>query len=498
MQKILSGLDVKRLDKEFIEHEGISSLDLMERAANAFVAWLQAHVQDKTWKLTVVCGTGNNGGDGVAVARLLVERGYEVGVFVVGDPSKGSEDFKSNLMRLPKAVSYKHIQEVSELLLDANLVVDAIFGVGINRPLEGIYRSVVEKMNQSGIPIIAVDLPSGLPADSILEGIAIKASHTVSFQFPKISLLIPEHAFHTGELIVVSIGMDVYDYSSFSGDFYYLNAGDIRPLHRRFDRFSHKGTYGKVLMIGGSFGKMGAVILGCKAALRCGSGLVSAFVPACGVVPIQSSVPEAMVETSMGSEFISLPLPDLGRFTAIGIGPGMGVGKVTREFFEAFLNSYRGPAVIDADGINLLSGDPGLFSLLEGKVLTPHLIEFERLVGKCSNHLVRLEKAKEFAVNFGCILVLKGANSVISLPDGRQLVNSTGTKYMATGGSGDVLTGMICSFLGQGYSPEDATTCAVFHHGLAGELAAMSRWRGTIASDIVESIPQTFVKLGIS
>lgn len=481
----------------FIQLEGISSLELMERAAAAFVDWFVSRYQADIGQVLVICGIGNNGGDGLAIGRLLFLRGFQVTIYLVGDVSQRSPDFCANLDRLPEGLTFKTVDETADNSVEGQVIIDALFGVGINRPVEGICASVIRRINDSGIPVVSVDLPSGLPADELLHGDAVRASHTVTFQFPKRSLLLPEHASYSGEVSVVSIGMDAFDYSSFESDLYYVQAADIPSFHKFFHRFSHKGSFGKFLLIGGSVGKMGAIALGGKAALRTGAGLVSACVPRCGVVPLQSLVPEMMVESSVSEQVVSLPLPDLKAYSALGIGPGMGGSKEALDVLQEVLIKYRGPTVLDADAINLLAAHQHLQSHLEGRVITPHLVEFERLVGSCENHLRRMDRARSFAKEHGCVVVLKGANTVVSLPDGRQLVNSTGTNYMATGGSGDVLTGIIGALLGQGYGPEKAAICGVYHHGLAGELASVQKRRGTIASDILEAIPATFLKLGI-
>ncbi|MEP0713345.1 MAG: NAD(P)H-hydrate dehydratase, partial [Algoriphagus sp.] len=332
--------------------------------------------------------------------------------------------------------------------------------------------------------------PSGLPSDDIVSATAVKADFTVSFEFPKISLILPENAEYVGELIVLKIGILDEAYRSLDSQLYFLEAQDIPQLHKTFNRFSHKGDLGKVLLIGGSMGKMGALVLTSKSALRTGSGLVTCHLDIKERFIVQTNLPEAMVIWGF--------LNDPEQYDAVGIGPGWGK-KDREDFLRKFLEAYKKPIVVDADALNLLANSPDLLSLLpKNSILTPHIGEFTRLAGKAHDHLERLEMAKKFAVENELILVLKGANTVISLPDGRQVVNSSGTKYMASGGSGDVLTGMITSFLGMGYSPENAALCGVFHHGLAGEIASKSKRRAMIASDIIDAIAETYIQLNIS
>lgn len=498
MQKIISGPDIKQLDDQYVLKRNISSFALMERAARAFCTWF-VNRYDPGISVAVFCGTGNNGGDGLAISRLLAGEGYSVRAFFLGDISRAAVDFNKNLGIMPENVCLLEVAEDSILDIRPDVIIDAVFGAGINRPVEDPHLRLIRTLNSREAVKIAVDLPSGLPTDSVLEGEAFIADHTVSFQFPKLSLLFPEHGRYTGELHVLDIGIDPVFFDAFSSQVYYIAPDDVRGRHINFGKFSHKGTFGKVMMIGGSYGKIGAMVLAGKAALKTGSGLVSCYLPRCGVDIMQTAVPEIMVESGQGDlELMALGLKDLDRFDALGMGPGMGTGENPRVCLQYVLENYSKPLVIDADAINILAAHRHLMAVLrENMLLTPHLKEFERLVGPCKDHVERMEKARSFSRNHRCVLILKGAYTLISLPDGRQFFNSSGTQYMATGGSGDVLTGVLTSFLGQGYSPENAAICGVYHHGLAGELASKNRLRGTIASDIVESIPATFAALKI-
>lgn len=488
MLRIPSGSQVKELDAGHIARRGISSLTLMERAALAFVDWWRRKDTDRDLPVCIFCGAGNNGGDGFAIARLLYQSGFQITVFkCFPDSGKMSPDAASNFKLLPEAIGVKSWRE-----LDSNVggvLIDAFLGVGFKGTLRAEAGEIVKKINSFPGTVVSVDIPSGLPSDEMLEGLSVEADYTVTFAFPKLSLLFPEHSRVTGELVLADIGIEDAEYDAFGGSYFFLREKDIASFHRTFHRFSHKGDFGKILLLAGSRGKMGAATLSCRAALRTGSGLVTALIPEEERQIFQIAVPEAMCR-------FSLPA-DLSGFDALGIGPGIGL-EDKPELLKVLFEKYRSPLVLDADAITLLGQNPDLVSLVpKGSILTPHLVEFDRIFGKSENHLDRLKKSAEFCQKWNLNLLIKGANSVICLADGRQIFNSSGTQFMATAGAGDVLTGMLTSFLGQGYSPEQALICGVFQHGLAGEIAGKRRRRGTIASDIIDAIPDTFVQLDI-
>jgi len=488
MLKILSGQQVKLLDSFHIQKAGISSLELMERAAFGFVNWWKSIDFDKQEPVFIFCGAGNNGGDGFAIARLLHKSGYQASVFTCfADSAKLSEDAEWNFKLLSDGIKINNWKDFNPKI--EGIVIDAFLGVGLNGDLRPEAIEVIQEINAFQGKIISVDIPSGLPSDDGLTGSCVKADWTVTFAFPKLSLLLPEHGLFTGELVLVDIGIEDEEYASFDSSYFYLQRQDIHSHHKEFHRFSHKGDFGKILLIAGSEGKMGAAVLASHAALRTGSGLVTALVPESERQIIQVSVPEAMC-------LFDLP-ESLSSFASVGIGPGLGLeGKV--ELFKTIFQKFQKPLVLDADAITILGENPDLISKIpRGSILTPHLKEFDRLLGKTANHKERLGKASDFCKKWKLNLVIKGANSVICIADGRQIFNSSGTHYMATGGSGDVLTGMITSFLGQGYSPENAMICGVYHHGIAGEIAGKTKRRGTIASDIIDAVPQTFIDLDI-
>ncbi|MEB2777095.1 NAD(P)H-hydrate dehydratase [Algoriphagus sp. D3-2-R+10] len=488
MQKILSGSQVKELDFQHLKLSGQSSHELMEAASTAFVEWFREVFSIDT-SIQIAVGKGNNGGDGLAIARLLSTHSFSVSILKCFDSIDGmSSDAVMNLEMLPESIQ---IIEFHDWDLTGNgVLIDAFLGVGLKGQLRPDATKIIQKLNGSQGTIVSIDVPSGLPSDEITKEQAVNADFTISFEFPKLSLVMPEHAEFVGELVVLKIGLFELAYDKFDSSFYYIQAQDIPPLHRVFNRFSYKGDMGKVLLIGGSPGKMGALILCATSALRTGSGLVTCHIEDSERFIIQIAVPEAMASWGL------IPNPEF--YDAVGIGPGWGTENRT-QLFRQFLKDFSKPVVVDADGLNLLARNPDLLSLLpKNSVLTPHIGEFTRLVGPAENHLERLGLAKRFAVENELILVLKGANTVTSLPDGRQVINSSGNKYMATGGSGDVLTGMITAYLGMGYLPENAALCAVYHHGLAGEVASKSKRRSMVAGDIIEAISETYIQLNIS
>ena len=490
MLSIIPGKKVSELDKAFIQAEGISSLKLMENAALSFCDWYHGQFPYINQNLFIFCGPGNNGGDGLAIARILSAYSQNIIVVYFEEVNNCSKDYQENFKRLPENVEKIHIKDFDFEIDNLSIIIDSIFGVGINRPLEGKYKEAIKKLNVIKAFKVSVDIPSGIPSDTMLEGEAFQADFTITFQFPKLSLLFPEHADFTGRMVIADIGIPSDFLKNHADDKFFLERLDIPSLHKKFHDFSHKGDFGKVLLIGGSFGKVGAILLASKAALRTGSGLVHAQVPNEDRMILQIAAPEVMLYEFEGFN-------SLDGFDAIGIGPGWGL-DVDISLFEKILQNFSKPVVIDADGLNALAKNPQLLDSIPKKsILTPHLKEFERLVGYSENQNERLEKARDFSVKYGVFLVLKGAFTCISCPDGRQFFNSTGNKYMATAGSGDILTAMITSFLGQGYNSLNAVLCGVYHHGLAGELASKKLRRGMIASDIIRKIPETYTLLRI-
>ena len=487
MQKILYASEIAKLDLIHLEKLGVSNHTFMELVAQRFVDWFQSQGFSSTTPVVVCVGAGNNGGDGLAIARILFSLGFPVEVVTCFSAEANlATDCKQNLLLLPTQIPTYPLG--ASALPNEGILIDAYLGIGCKGLLREEALLRIEKINSFRGKIIALDLPSGLPADTILSGVAVKADLTITLGFPKLSLFLPEHAAYTGELEVLDIGFTEEELEEFSATTFFLKEQDVLPLHRRFHRFAHKGDFGKTLLVAGSKGKMGAAIFAARAAFRTGSGLVTCLIPEEERGALATAVPEAMC--------VFDDMQDFAAYDAIGIGPGLGLDN--GELLKKILGAIHKPVVLDADALNCLAKDPSIWALIpRGSILTPHLKEFDRLFGMSTSHLERMAKAKICCLTYGINLVLKGANSLCSLADGRQVFNSSGTKYMATAGMGDVLTGMLTSFLGKGYSPENAVLCGVFHHGLAGELAGEHYVRGTMAHDLIEAIPQTYLRIGL-
>lgn len=495
MLKILNTSEIKEWDTFTIKNEPITSIDLMERACIAFVHWFSTRFNQHK-RIGIVCGTGNNGGDGLGIARLLKETGYTIKVWVVKGVAPESKDFITNKQRLLVETAEVMSKPQEVIFEGCDIIIDGIFGSGLSRVPEGIYADVINAMNRSRAMRVAIDIPSGLFADKHTKGLCVQADYTVTFQSPKLAFLFPENESKVGQWTVVYIGLSkTFLKESLSKHFWVEKKWIAKHLPKR-SKFAHKGDFGKALLIAGSFGKMGASILSAKAAMKSGVGLLTVHVPYCGYQIIQTSVPEAMASVDDEDKcFTSLPKEN--NFTAIGIGPGIGLESKTAKGLEELLKNATVPLVIDADGLNLLAANPHLLHLLkENCILTPHPGELHRLIGDWDDDFHRLEKAKVFAAQTKCILVIKGANTSVVAPDGRVFFNSSGNPGMATAGSGDVLTGIITSLRAQYLNVLDAAILGVFIHGYAGDLAAWETGQISLtASDIVNSLSAAFKQL---
>jgi hydroxyethylthiazole kinase-like uncharacterized protein yjeF len=495
--KILSSQQIRELDKFTIENEPIAPIDLMERACHTFVNWFVQQVKPEK-KVGIVCGTGNNGGDGLGIARLLSERGYSVKVWIVRGEMGETESFKINFKKLNNKISISEISRPTDrgLFHDCDILVDAVLGSGLSRAPKGIYAQVISCMNQTDASRIAVDIPSGLFADTPSQGTIVEAHHTVSFQLPKLAFLFAENNKYVGNWHLADIGLSTEFMRDAPAQNFFIDAKSVKKIIQPRKRFSHKGSYGHSLLISGSFGKMGACILAARAALRSGLGLLTVHVPSCGYSIVQASVPEAMASVDAEENYFS-SVPEYLNYSTVGIGPGIGTDPTTVNAFAKVLKEFKKPMVIDADGLNILAQHKELIDLIpEGSVLTPHPKEFERLAGSWKNEFDRLELLRNFSLKIRSVVVLKGAHTAVASPDGKVYFNSTGNPGMATGGSGDVLTGIVTGILSQGYSSLDAAVVGVYLHGLSGDLAAGDvGMNSLIAGDLIEFLPYAFKKL---
>ncbi len=495
--KILNVQQIRDLDIFTIENEPIASIDLMEKAAVKFVNWFVEIFPKEENTIGIFCGVGNNGGDGFAIARLLFEKGYTLNIFYCEISKSPSEDCQVNQNRLqsyPKIPQFLIQKGAPFPKVDQNtIIIDAIFGSGLNRPVEGYWGDLIEYLNQQNCVRVAVDVPSGLFADQNSNGSIFQAAYTFSFELPKLAFLFPENHQFVGQWVAKSIGLNQHFINNADSSNYYIDDQLIKSIYKTRSKYDHKGTYGHALLVVGSKGKVGAGILAAKACLRSGAGLLTIHAPKCAYDIFQISVPEAMVSVDEGEDFVKgIQQPDI--FGSIGVGCGIGTHPMTIQALREILLQTKVPHVLDADALNIISLEPELFKAIpENSILTPHPKEFERLFGKTPNDFSRNALQKEKAITLKCYIILKGAHTSIACPDGTCYFNSTGNPGMATGGSGDVLTGILTSLLGQGYTSFETSILGVYLHGLAGDLAVQSlHFEALLAGDIIEHLGKAF------
>lgn len=496
--KIFTAEQIRNWDQYTIANEPVSSLELMERAATACSNWLleQRYTQQP---LHIFCGKGNNGGDGLAIARLLLTQAVRVTVYILETGKKGSNDFQRNLELLHNHTTDIHFLQSAEFfptLQKNDVVVDALLGTGLDRPLEGLIADLVQHISNSPATVISIDIPTGMFADkSCKDCVCMRADHTLSFEVYKQCFLMAENAEYSGNIHLLKIGLHPAFYEATLAAHQLTDLTIVRSICKKRNTAAHKGNFGHALLLAGSYGKMGAAVLSAASCLRSGAGLLTVHTAKCGYIPLQTAVPEAMVETDRNEQYLSSVSADLLRYAAIGIGPGIGLHEETADALMYVLQYAHQPLVIDADALNLLSIKKDLSALLQTDcILTPHPKEFERLFGKAANDFERIERAKEKAAALNCVIVVKGHHTFIACPDGTAWFNSTGNAGMATAGSGDVLTGILTGLLAQGYSTTEAAVLGVFLHGLAGDFAAASiSQEAMIASDITAYLGKAFL-----
>lgn len=497
--KILSAQQINKIDSETLKDQKISGIDLMERAATVvFEEIKKRHPRLEYSTFFIFCGKGNNGGDGLVLARLLDQQQAQVKVYLV-DVEDYSADNLANQKRLPNHIIQKVAAQDQVAIPSDAIVLDCLFGYGLKRVLATDWSGIISSINGCGARIYSVDMPSGLLADrkTAADVPIVKADLVYTFQFPKLALLLPENQWYVKDFKVLDIDLSQRAIEAAETNLFYVDEPLVRSFYRQRRKFDHKGTFGHTLIIGGSKGKMGAVQLALKAALRAGCGLASAYVPDGGNTILQTAVPEAMVITDPEQDFIS-QFPAIDGYQSVGIGIGMGTAPHTIDALKVFITRVSDtPLVLDADALNILAREPNLWAFVPAhSILTPHPKELSRILGAWQDDFEKMEKVKVFARKHQFYVLIKGANSAMVMPDGMVYFNSTGNVGMATGGSGDILTGIITSLLGQGYSSKGALIMGVYIHGRAADIAVKTI--GTyslLPSDTISHLSNAFIEL---
>ena len=536
--KILPVDKIREADAFTIENEPIDSVDLMERAASKVYEWFVKRCKSKEVSVKIFCGIGNNGGDGLALARMLYATNIIPQVFIVRYSDKMSRDCEINFERLRDCrdvtpVASEYLVPMYDIfseddfpqISDGDIVIDAIFGSGLNRPIEGFTAELINYLNKTNAIKIAIDVPSGLfvssgqqttvnsqqttlpepvegkcqrfdkLSDRQVQSPILKADYTLSFQFPKLAFMFPEYDPYVGKWEVLDINLHKDFIDNVETLNFYTTEDVVKPILRKRPKFSHKGTYGHALLVAGSSGKTGAALLAAEACMRTGVGLLTAHLPKDALLPMQVYLPEAMTDIDE-SDTHCTKINDIIPYTAIGVGPGIGKNEETVTLLKKLLQEATQPLVLDADALNIIADNPTWLSFLpDNTILTPHPKEFDRLFGKTYNSYERLELQRKMSVMHNIIIVQKGAHTAITFPNGTCFFNSTGNPGMATAGSGDVLTGMILSLLAQRYAPAEAALLGVFLHGKAGDVAAENiGMESLIARDIIRNINQLGIR----
>lgn len=492
--KIYTSEIIREIDKATCESQGITSLELMERAANAVCCEIVERF-NPSQRFVIFAGPGNNGGDALAVARMLYEQGYrklEVFLFnVMGRLSHDCSEEQKSLTEI-EGIDFTEVKHDFQppYLGPQDVVIDGVFGSGFHGNLQKGFQTLVKYINESGAYVISIDVPTGLSGewnDKVSRHDMVHANLTLTFQYPRFSFFFEENKEVIGEWRLLDIGLDDTKVKDLSVDYMLVEERNVRPLLKKRNSFSGKRDFGSSLLFAGSVGMSGAAVLCAKGCLRSGSGLATVHSARVSLSILQTSVPEALFEPDRNDYIIS-DMTVHHRHQAVAVGPGIGVDDKTIDALEKLLINYKNPLIIDADALNCIAKRPHLLSLLPAHtIITPHIGEFDRLFGEHSSTELRLRKAIDMAKYYNIIIVLKGHYTAVVRPTGRVFFNSTGNPGMATAGSGDVLTGVITSFVAQGFRPEQAATLGVFVHGMAGDLAA-EHWGeyGLLASDIAD------------
>lgn len=499
--KIFTAEQMHKADALTTTAQGITSNQLMERAGERVFNWLHNRLQGAQVPIHIFCGIGNNGGDGLVIGRLLIKSGYKVFVHILNFSDNRSKDFLVNYDRIKNVTKdwpslMNSVEDFPEIHPD-DIIIDAIFGIGLNRSPSGWVKDLIQYLNHSTAFILSIDVPSGLFANTPTKDLeaVVNANHTLTFQAPKLAFFLPETGNFVPSFDILDIGLDAEYFKLTEPAAYLLSKYDIQVLYKQRKKFDHKGNFGHSIIIAGSYGKIGAAVLSARSVLRAGAGLVTVFSPKCGYQVLQTSVPEAMVMTDINDDFITEIIYPF-QPSAIGIGMGIGTRSETVQALIKMFKSTEIPIVIDADAINCIAEDKELLHLIpKNSILTPHLGELRRLVGDWDNDYNRIELAKQFSKKYEVIFVIKGANTMI-IVDEKVYINSTGNPGMATAGCGDVLSGVITGLLSQGYPPLEATLFGVYLHGSSGDIAFQNRgFEAMIASDIIDNLGNAYIEL---
>jgi len=497
MLPLLTSPQIREADAYTIAHEPISSINLMERASKAFVGWFINHFPDKKQPISVYCGTGNNGGDGLAIARMLHDHHYKaINVKITRFSDKATDDFNANLKRLQKTIELFELKSGDNLLVeDSPVIIDAMLGSGLNKPLAGDYKKLVEYLNGLKKTVVAVDIPTGFFAEGEIKpnAVVLKSDLVITFQQPKINFLLPESLPVINCWEAVNIGIDENFVRSLNSPYQFVEEKDIRKLIKPRHKFSNKGTYGHALIVAGQAKTMGAALLCSSACAHAGAGLTTACVPESGLTALNAYQPEVMAIIRQGND---MPEIKWDSFNTMGIGPGLGNDENSLALLTYIFTNYKKPVVIDADALNLLSEHKQLSDLIpEGSILTPHMKEFDRLFGDHNSWWLRIQTAIVKAKELNLYIVLKNDYTITATPDGKAYFNSTSNAAMASGGMGDVLTGIIAALLAQNYSSEDACIIGNYIHGKAGdELALPNRMNVVLPGKLITQLPVTMAK----
>ena len=530
--KILSSQQTKEADNHTVQNEPILSIDLMERAATLCTKWIidkfsptiKLNGKEEKRNFIIFSGPGNNGGDGLAIARLLSDADYKVQTFILSK-NLSSDSAVNHQKLIEQGIAEINIIKKEDQfpeLTSEDIIIDALLGSGLTRPINGFIAKVLELINNSNAKVISIDIPSGLFCEkhleakkkitnsgiSILSGLfnkksannendaIINANYTLALETPSLSFFIRETGEYVGKYHIIPLKLDAEFIKTIDCNNYLITIESIRKKLRQRKKFSHKGTFGHALLVSGSYGKMGSAILASKACLRSGIGLLTTHVPKFGYEILQTAIPETMISIDKYNKVTS-EVPYISSFAAIGIGPGIGKSNATQSVLKDLISKVNSPMVLDADALNILSENKDyLDKIPPDSILTPHPLEFERLTEPAKDDFERHDILSEFAKKYKIYVVLKGAHSTVACPDGTCYFNSTGNPGMATAGSGDVLTGIILALLAQGYSSKDAAITGVFVHGLSGDIAAKKLgYESMIASDIIENISSAFLKV---